>query len=260
MNRNLILIASALLCGSAFAQTEYNFSWQRGVNANPEGLNDAAGRFETMQGSFNRATNTFSFYGSFSANKGVTPDGFWLVISPGPNPKGHSSELAIFYLDASAGKKDVYAYSYNGANGNNSFKDGSVASGTQAPDKIYSSKADPSKMFDVTSYYNNQTKTKTLGFSMDATVIQNHVPKYGTQAQKNDWTGAAFGEEVGIWWHPVNGLSTSTSSNYLTKFEFCEQGWFDGQKMPTNPVPEPATMVALGAGLLTIFRRRKVTV
>lgn len=256
MQRNLILIAAALVSTSALAQTQYNVSWQRGVDANPEGLNDSAGRFEHMQGSFNRATNTFSFYGSFSANQGVTPDGFWLVVSPGPNPKGHESELAIFYLDASAGKKEVYAYAYNGVNGNNSFKDGSAAGGTQAPDKIYSSKADPSRMFDITSVYNAQTNTKTLGFSMDASVIQNHVPKYGTPQQKSDWTGAAFGENIGIWWHPVSGLSTSTSSNYLSKFDYCEQGWFDGKDMPTNPVPEPTTMIALGAGLVASLRRR----
>jgi hypothetical protein len=257
MNRNLLILATALLTTAGMAQTEYNFNWQRGIDANPEGLNDGAGRFEMARGSFNRTTNTFSFYGTFSANQGVTPDGFWLVVSPGPNPKGHSSELAIFYLDASAGKKDVYVYGYNGVNGKNSFVDGNSAAGTQAPDKIYSSRETPNALLNFTNTYNATTKTKTLGFSMDATVVQNHVPKYGTPQQKADWTGAAFGEQIGIWWHPVANLSTATSGKYLSKFEYCEEGWFDGQAMPTNPVPEPATLFALGAGLAAFARRRR---
>lgn len=249
------LISSALVTAAAASYAtapQYNFEWIRGISANP-GINDAAGKLLNANGSFNTVTNTFSWYGTYQKNNGVLPQGFWLAVSPGPNPKGTNDELAIFYLDGSKTKPEVYVYGYNGFDGDTSFKDGSKATGTQTPDRVLSSKLTPSDFFDIT-VKNNADGTRTLGFTMNASKIQSHTPKYGNPT---NWTGAAFGDKVGIWWHPVSSLSTSTTNGYLSKFSYGKQGWFDGQNFTTTATPEPATMVALGAGLLAFARRRR---
>ena len=53
------------------------------------------------------------------------------------------------------------------------------------------------------------------------------------------------------------GLQTSTQDGWLKNYSFSKQGWFDGQNFTTTATPEPATMVALGAGLLAFARRRR---
>ncbi len=250
-----VFLVGAMVSAAALSMAtdpQYNFEWIRGISADP-GINDTAGKLLNANGSFNTITNTFSWYGTYQAKNGVLPQGFWLAVSPGPNPKGSNDELAIFYLDGSSSNAKLYAYAYNGLNGGSSYFDGSAASGTQAPDRIFSSINDPSKVLDIT-VQNNTDGTRTLGFSINATSIQNHTPKYGNPA---NWTGAAFGPQVGIWWHPVAGLQTSTQDGWLTSYSFSKEGWFDGQNFTTTPTPEPATMIALGAGLLAFARRRR---
>ncbi|MBX3096987.1 MAG: hypothetical protein KF812_09000, partial [Fimbriimonadaceae bacterium] len=140
--------ALAVASATSFGQT-YQWTFDRAVNGSA-GINDTAGKLLNATGSFNTVTNQFSWYGTYQAQNGVLPNGFWLAVSPGPNPKGHPAELAILYLDGSSNGNHVYAYGYNGVNGDNSYLDGSNASGTQAPDKIMSSKSNPGAFTDIT--------------------------------------------------------------------------------------------------------------
>jgi hypothetical protein len=252
---NFALVVVALgVASTSFGQI-HEYTYNRAVNGT-QGANDSAGKLISARGTFNTITNEFTWYGTYQSSNGILPNGFWLAVSPGPNPKGHASELAAFYFDGSSSSNpNVYVYGYNGVNGASSWYDGSNASGTQAPDKILSSKNTPNA-FKNMKVTNNADGTRTLGFTVDATSINNHIPKYGTPEQKAEWTGAEFGSKIGIWWHPVAGLKTATSNGWLTKFEYSKEGWFDVSDKPTNPVPEPATLIALGAGLLALRRRR----
>ncbi|MBX3097430.1 MAG: PEP-CTERM sorting domain-containing protein [Fimbriimonadaceae bacterium] len=253
MNRLAVVAAVATMTAVSFGQI-YEWTFDRAVNGS-SGINDAAGKLLNATGSFNTITNQFSWYGTYQAKDGVLPNGFWLAVSPGPNPKGHPAELAIIYLDGSNSTPNAYVYGYNGKNDASSFYDGSNASGTQAPDKILSSKNTPGAFLDI-KVQDNGNGTRTLGLTMDASAVQSHVPLYGTTQQKQDYTGVAFGPKVGLWWHPVSGLKTSTSNGWLTKFDRKKEGYFDANDKPTNPVPEPATIIALSVGAAALLRRR----
>lgn len=223
----------------------------------PEGIavNDAAGLIESVNASFDPATGLFSWsatFGSVPGHPRLETDGFTLALTGGPNPKGVDGELALLYFDASRNTPVLTAYGYNTFNNATSFFDGSKARGRQRPDRIFSSMIDGGVDFINVS---NPDGTQTLGFSLDASAINNHAPRYGNPA---DWTGIEFGEDIGVWFHPVSGLSTKYRHGYLKWWQYCTQGWFDGADMPTTPVtPEPGTLLMLTAGAWVALRKRK---
>lgn len=249
---SLALVASVLAPAAWATGPEFQFNWTKAQG----GTNDAVGKFEVVKGSFNTVTNVFTWESTFKPNAGVLPNGFWLAVSPGPNPKGISGELALYYFDASSSNPKLWAYSYNGFDGDSSYKDGSPAAGIQAPDKVYSSIKDPNKILSFTNKM-NADGSKTLGFAINASVIQNHTPKY---APKSEWTGTAFGQKIGVWFHPVAGIQTATGTDgFLTNFGYTNHGWLDGENFHATVVPEPASMTALGLGVLALLRRKKAS-
>lgn len=222
----------------------------------PEGIavNDRAGTIESIATSFDPATGQFSWSATFGGVPGYSwleTDGFTLAITGGSNPKGVDGELALLYFDASRGTPVLTAYGYNTKNNFSSFFDGSKARGRQRPDRIFSSILDGGVDFiDVA----NPDGTHTLGFSLDASAINGHTPRYGNPA---DWTGIEFGEDIGVWFHPISGLSTKYRHGYLKWWWYCTQGWFDGAGQPTTPIaPEPGTLLMLAGGAWVALRRR----
>ncbi|MBL8086567.1 MAG: PEP-CTERM sorting domain-containing protein [Chthonomonas sp.] len=217
----------------------------RTVTVNNPPQNNAGGKINSVT-----ATTTgteFSWYANFSNNpSGKMTNGYWVVVSPGANPKGHAGELAIFYMDASGATPTLTAYAYNGQNGNSSW--------AVPGDKILSSKraSDLPDILDLT----NQTESngsKTIGFKIKSAKVNNFVP---ANPGSTPWTGANFGNEIGIWFHPVVELSSGyNSSGFLTKWNYKAEGWYDAEHVKT--VPEPATLGALALGAAVVLRRRK---
>lgn len=237
---------AALAASSAFA-TNWVWDWNGG-NA----YNNAGGSINSIRAEFNDQTNRFVWRTNFGDNpNGKKTDGYWLVVSPGPNPKGNDGELAALYFDRNGGNPSLTVYAYNGVNGDTSWKDGSQASGNQTPDRILSSRLTQNWINSLTAV-DEANGTRTFTIDIDATAIQTHVPLHGGP---DPWTGVGFGQKMGLWFHPVVGISSAYSQGYLSDWQYKDQGWFDGSNFTT--VPEPATMLALGAGLAALAARRK---
>ncbi len=199
---------------------------------NPSG-SDAAGDIKNVTTSYNETTDELSFSMVISdPTNGKITEGFTLALNDGPNPKNQPGEMALFYFDASGtGTPIVTAYGYNGLNSSSSAFDGSTASGIQAPDKILTSLATSNPFTNISSTI-DANGNHVFSFTLDATVIVDHVPLYGDPA---DWSGASFADALGIWLHPKTDIETSYDQDgYLTQWSSSANGWFDGTDLPTE--------------------------
>ncbi len=190
--------------------------------------------YDSVTASYNEATGDFSWVVDFA---GAAADGGWLVVSPGANPKNSSTELGIAYLDAASG--DVWVYAYNGQN--------NAASYSQTPFLAYFEDA-----------YTTVGDVATLAFN--ATDINAALD-----------TGFAFGERIGIWYHPSANVSVNGDSGGLTSFSASQNGWLDTNwdgdcDNPNNgcitTVPEPGSLplIMMGGAILALRRRLKKAV
>jgi len=259
MLRNAALV-SAVAIASLASSAEAGF-WRWTYN------NPSHTWFKSMTAEFDPATKRFKW----DFTTGTQTNGYWLALSPGPNPKGHAGELAILFLDAktlsanSSITPKLTAYSYNGQNGITSYLDGNAAvAGNQTPDRIWSS-LNPDTTGTVMQLSATDTgTTRRFIVELDASVIQNHLPLYPNPAG-DDWTGLAFGQQMGTWFHPTAGLNTAYGTdpsnpnfNYLTSFTYTSQASYDTSNLTTQwVIPTPGSIALLGlAGLVGARRRR----
>jgi hypothetical protein len=221
-------------------------------------FNNSVGNIRGFAAEDNKTNNTFTWSTHMSKDsKGNFADAFWVVFSDGPNPKGIAGELAAFYFDNTDKAKGpkLSIYGYNGVNGNNSFKDGNGKGG--APTKIATSLAgNTSWLKAISSNERDTSGNQVLRFTIDKNIVNNF--KGG-----KDWEGGInFTDKLGLWFHPSTGSDMKYGSDgFLTKYDFKGQGWADLEnvraKKGAAPVPEPATMAALGLGALGLLRRKK---
>lgn len=195
-----------------------------------------AGSFESLQTTYNTNTDKLTWSSTFNTEV----DGAWLVINGGGNPKQNSAgELAIFYLDGLTNK--LTAYEYNGQNNSKSYN---VSQFLQAWENAV----------DV----DDSNGERTLSFEIDATEI-NDASNFGFDT--NEWAGAQFGDEVGIWFHAVDNLTTAYDANWaLTQFTYDTQLWVDNSRKQAVKTPEPTALGALGLlslGLVGRLAQRK---
>lgn len=153
-------------------------------------------------------------------------NGFWAVISEGGNPQGHG-EMAHFYFDATdPANLRLTAYVYNGGGTLQSYQDGSTASGQQPADPIRSSIAHPNWLLNASYLIRNGVAE--MVFKVDLAPIQAHAPRYNTAYP---WTGANFGERIGVWMHPLEGMATTyNGSGYLTSLTYTRESWVDSSR------------------------------
>ena len=258
--RTILLAASSLAVAASADANFWRYSY---TNANSTWHSSITTEFQP---------NNNRFKWDFTAGSNV--NGFWLVVSPGPNPKGHPGELAILYLDAktltanSSITPTLTVYNYNGLNGLNSHIDGNgQVAGNQAPDRIFSSRnANASSVVMQLSATDNGTNTNTsrrFTVELDANIIQNHTPLYPA-TNGDPWTGVAFGSKIGTWFHPTSGTTSAYGSdpanpnfNYLTSFGYASQSSFDTANLNAQWVPSPGALALVGlAGVVGIRRRR----
>lgn len=217
-------------------------------------LNNAGGAVGSIHTTFDTVTKQLEFTVNFTNQ--ITK-GYWLALNGGPNPKSHSGEMALFYFDAqSLASPKLTAYAFNGQNAPNSWQDGSPAGGNQTPDLIKGVNESASWIQSISAM--NVGAGRTLSFVIDATDIINHTPMYPDAV--DPWTGTGYGDELGIWMHPVtnfNAAYTGTRGK-INSLSLGTQGWLDGSFLPTTRiVPAPGAAALAGMGGLVLLRRRR---
>lgn len=243
-------IAMAGLSGQAMAQ-DHGFTYERTGPGGGHGRN-LIEFFEFNYGVFGEGTahekNLFSATMDFKPEV-VKNGGFWLVLSDGPNPKGHVREYAIMYGDLERNRLSIFEY--NGQNNSNSLNN---------PGR---------ELADIRDAFTLNKQDGIVEFELDVTSI--NALDFGSK-----WDGIEFGEKIGVWFHFGDDLHQRYKNGKLTQFSLPGQGWVDfkdghadkvppcelfpgGKGCDPTEVSEPGSLALIGMGLvgLAASRRRK---
>ncbi len=222
------------------------WNWD-GIGADPNG----AGNPLSIQASFDPTTDIFSWTVTFDQ----LTDGFTLAVSPGPNPKG-ADDLAILYVNK---YEEAAAFVYNGKNDSTShLNHPSGAGGGPIP---LENNLDTTWLNNIS--VSNVGDVRTYDIEIDATQIN----MFGDTVNPplNDWTGIAFGQEIGVWFHWWDQAvvkfddTTGTPDAWWGEALPCgdcdpRQGWLD---ISHQPIPEPNSALLIGIATSLILVRRR---
>jgi hypothetical protein len=280
MNTKFLKTSFALLstlCASLASATVYTYT-----NASPGAITGGdAGRnaLTYFSTSYDNVAQTLSFTNTWATSAtNDRPDGFWVVLSDGPNPKGINNQLPIFYVDFNQGlscnpspcqtgqtstpQNRITAYTYDGVNGPLSFNTN--------PNPL----AQWENKIAMSSTSNSFTTNFTINIASVNAVFGGNVA--------NDRLGADFSNNVGVWFHwfdecpPTQitytantGANKATVPYKINGFSMLSNshGWLDGQNFtttnnnpPTGKTPEPMTPLLIGIGIMGMFAARRKAV
>lgn len=196
---------------------------------------DGAGFITDFTAKYDSSNETLSFSSTIEENdEGALADGFWLVLSDGPDPKNDASEYAIFYADRFSG--NLTAYVYDGDNSDDSY----------LTEPFISS-------FDGLSV-TGDTHSRTFSFTnLDVSGVNSFI-------DSDEWDGASFDENIGIWFHPTlfdPAVPEYSEDGRLLTFGtlVTENSFFDVANFET--VPEPAGIALFGTSLILLGAARR---
>ncbi len=250
----IAMLAVATTTGAAKASL-YEWDWTpASTDGSNLGYNSYGGDINSIHGEFNTTTQTLKWLVNYKDESSRDPEGFTLALNNGPNPKGHSGELALIYFDATRSNPVLTAYGYNGQNSTSTFYDGSERGGNQTPDLIGTSRSTAGFINQLIDRRESDNSI-TLGFEINTALINGHTPMHPGPGGVADWFGTGFDNHLGIWMHSFRGLDTSYSGDYLTQWSAKKEGWLDGSDFTTTP--EPGSIALLGLGAWAMIRRRR---
>lgn len=246
MKKLALTVAAGLalaFSSAAHAGNVYEWVW----NGTSPAQNPAGGTISSLRSTFDQNTDRFTWDVTYSDGVARNTNGYWLVVSGGPNPKSINSQLAIMYFDATnLAAPKVSIYRYNGANSSSSFQSpGDLLASTQGVGAS-----------DITASASQSGGSRTFRLSVDATAINaKYAP--GASTVFPDWEGIQFGSEIGMWFHSIRNANFQYNGARLTGLTGTA-GWLDGDHECTTIIPTPgAGALAIAGGLLATRRRRK---
>lgn len=246
-------------------------------------VDHTGGTIHSISTRYDTATHRLDWTVNFSDR--VTK-GFWLVLTSGTNPVGADArpgQVAMFYFDGTdaldatpSSNIRLTAYSHNGLNNSTSWRDGDanpvndIPRGTSIGDEgdIIKGAFETDWIFSLTA-----TNTvlpggiagRTLGFSVDATDILDHAPRFNPAPA--GWSGTGFGDRIGLTLHPVRSFNAiydtvdnptdPTDLGRIRSLSLGMPGSLDGSNLLTYDVPAPGAAALAGLGTLLLRRRKR---
>ena len=230
-----MLCAATMIVTSSFASAQ-TYSYERENYTTSSSISV----IDEFSVTYNQSSETLQLDVSYANDR---PDGFWVVLSDGENPRANADEYAIFYFDATTDTPVVSAHVYDGTNTPSSFSTRPLL------DSNFNNPA--SNLSGSVSQSANGGDAFSLTVNASAINAANLGP---------DWDGAQFGENIGVWFHTftIDGSTAYNLNGGLSSLPIQQRNFLDVANGNTDLVPEPSSSLLLGlSGMLVLLRRKR---